>query len=232
MDQPDLVDKFLPLTLFLGQRDEVLACFHAVGPRLLGLVAGAELVKQAVYQFAAVFQKVVVGRIANSASQHVASTFIVPPVVIAVLVGVDLLRLAAVCLRQQQGQQVEEFMIETLANLDEQLWNENGFLRELGKPKQILHIGILLDGLDGLLIAQPLNMLHYQSTNNHAGRLVACTVVSVLQSLVVFLLYLVPGKIVSKLHPTVGPAQTRERLLKLKQLVIVVLGVVFHVDSC
>ena len=30
----------------------------------------------------------------------------------------------------------------------------------------------------------------------------------------------------------VGLAQTRERLLKLKQLVIVVLGVVFHVDSC
>ena len=44
-------------------------------------------------------------------------------------------------------------------------------------------------------------MLHYQSTNNHAGGLVACTVVSVLQSLVVFLLYLVPGKIVGKLHP-------------------------------
>ena len=30
----------------------------------------------------------------------------------------------------------------------------------------------------------------------------------------------------------VGLAQTRERLLKLKQLVTVVLGVVFHVDSC
>ena len=30
----------------------------------------------------------------------------------------------------------------------------------------------------------------------------------------------------------VGLAQTRERLLKLKQLVIVVLGVVFHIDSC
>ena len=56
-------------------------------------------------------------------------------------------------LAKKQGQQVEEFMIKTLANLDEQLWNENGFLRELGKPKQILHIGILLDGL---LIAQPL----------------------------------------------------------------------------
>ena len=82
------------------------------------------------------------------------------------------------------------------------------------------------------LVAKILNMLHYQSTNNHAGGLVACTVVSVLQSLVVFLLYLVPGKIVSKLHPAVGLAQSRERLLKLKQLVIVVLGVVFHVDSC
>ena len=84
-----------------------------------------------------------------------------PPVVIAVLVGVDLLRLAAVCLRQQQGQQVEEFVVEALADQHKQIWNENGFLRELGKPKQILHIGILLDGLDDLLIAQPLNMLHY-----------------------------------------------------------------------
>ena len=40
------------------------------------------------------------------------------------------------------------------------------------------------------LVAKILNMLHYQSTNNHAGGLVACTVVSVLHSLVVFLLYL------------------------------------------
>ena len=58
----------------------------------------------------------------------------------------------------------------------------------------------------------PSGMLHYQSTNNHAGGLVACTVVSVLQSLVVFLLYLVPWKIVCKLHPAVGLAQTRETL--------------------
>ena len=115
----------------------------------------------AAYQFAAVFHKVVVGRIANLGITTCGIDLHRAPVVIAVLVGVDLLRLAAVCLRQQQGQQVEEFMIKTLANLDEQLWNENGFLRKLGKPKpkQILHIGILLDGLDGLdglLIAQPL----------------------------------------------------------------------------
>ena len=40
------------------------------------------------------------------------------------------------------------------------------------------------------LVAKILNMLHYQSAKNHAGGLVACTVVSVLHSLVVFLLYL------------------------------------------
>lgn len=81
------------------------------------------------------------------------------------------------------------------------IWlNENGVLRELGKPKQILHIGILLDGLDGLLIAQPLWHASLSEHQQPCG-LVACTVVSVLQSLVVFLLYLVPGKIVSKLHP-------------------------------
>lgn len=231
MDQHDLVDKLLPLTLFLGQRDEGMACFHAVGTSLLDLVAGAELVKQAVCQFAAVFQKVVVGRIANLGIAACGVDLHRATVVIAVLVGVDLLRLAAVRLRQQQGQQVEEFVVEALADQHEQLWNENGSLRELGKPKQILHVGILLDDLDGLLIAQPLDMLHYQSANNHAGGLIACTVVPVLQSLVVFLLYLVPGKIVGKLHPAVGLAQTRERLLTLKQLVTVVLGVVFYVDS-
>ena len=35
----------------------------------------------------------------------------------------------------------------------------------------VLHVGILLDGLDGLLIGQPLNMLHYQSAKNHANGL-------------------------------------------------------------
>ena len=88
------------------------------------------------YQFAAVFQKVVVGRIANLGITACGIDLHRPPVVIAVLVGVDLLRLAAVCLRQQQGQQVEEFMIKTLANLDEQLWNENGFSVNLGSPSR------------------------------------------------------------------------------------------------
>ena len=75
----------------------------------------------------------------------------------------------------------------------------------------VLHVGILLDGL---LIAQPLNMLHYQSADNHAGGLVARTVVPVLQTLVVFLLYLVPGKIVGKLHPAVGACSTPRETLE------------------
>ena len=65
LDQFHLVDELLSLTFLLGQRDEGLSSFHAAGLRLRGLVAGAELVKQAVYQLAAVFQKIIVGRIAN-----------------------------------------------------------------------------------------------------------------------------------------------------------------------
>ena len=34
-------------------------------------------------------------------------------------------------------------------------------IRELGKTKQILHVRGLLDGLNGLLVAQILHMLHY-----------------------------------------------------------------------
>ena len=53
-----LADEFLALALFLGQLDERLASFRAVRLWLLGIVASAELVKQAVYQLAAVFQKI------------------------------------------------------------------------------------------------------------------------------------------------------------------------------
>ena len=53
-----LADEFLALALFLGQLEERLAGFHAVRLWFLCLVASAELVKQAVYQLAAVFQKI------------------------------------------------------------------------------------------------------------------------------------------------------------------------------
>ena len=65
-----------------------------------------------------------------------------------------LLRLAPVCFRQHQGQHVEEVMVESLADKDEQLWNEFRLFRKHLKPKQVLHVGILLNGLDGVLIAQ------------------------------------------------------------------------------
>ena len=71
-----------------------------------------------------------------------------------------LLRLAPVCFRQHQGQHVEEVMVESLADKDEQLWNEYRLFRKLLKPKQLLHVGVLLNGLDGFLIAQFFHMLH------------------------------------------------------------------------
>ena len=59
--------------------------------------------------------------------------------------------------------QAEEVLVKALADQNEQLWYEHGLFRELGKPKQILHVRILLDSLDGLLIAQILHMLHYST---------------------------------------------------------------------
>ena len=69
--------------------------------------------------------------------------------------------LAPVRFGQYQGQHVEEVLVKALADQNEQLGYEHGLFRELGKPKQILHVRILLDCLDGLLIAQILHMLHY-----------------------------------------------------------------------
>mgnify|MGYP007006465949 CR=1 FL=1 len=56
--------------------------------------------------------------------------------------------------------QAEEVLVKALADQNEQLGYEHGLFRELGKPKQILHVRILLDSL---LIAQILHMLHYST---------------------------------------------------------------------
>ena len=69
-----------------------MAGLHAVGPWLADLVAGTELVKQAVNQPAAVLQKVRIGRIAHLG---VAAG------------GIHL----AVCLRKHQSQHVEEGVV-------------------------------------------------------------------------------------------------------------------------
>ena len=62
--------------------------------------------------------------------------------------------LAPVRFGQYQGQRIEEVLVKALADQNEQLGYEHRLFRELGKPKQILHVRILLDSLDGLLIAQ------------------------------------------------------------------------------
>ena len=131
-----------------------------MGLRFLHLVACAELVKQAVYQLAAVLQQVGIRWIAYLGVAACGVNSHRTAMVVAVLVGVFLLRLAPVCFRQHQGQHVEEVMIESLADKDEQLWNEYRLFRKLLKPKQVLHVGVLLNGLNGFLIAQFFHMLH------------------------------------------------------------------------
>lgn len=155
-----LVNEFLPLAFLLNQPDEGLADIRAVGLRFLHLVTCAELIKQAVYQSAAVLQQVGIRWISYLGVTACGVNLHRPAVIVAVLVGVFLLRLAPVCFRQHQGQHVEEVMVESLADKDEQLWNEYRLFRKLLKPKQVLNVGILLNDLDGLLIAQFLHMLH------------------------------------------------------------------------
>ena len=52
---------------------------------------------------------------------------------------------------QYQGRHFEEVLVKALADQNEQLGYEHGLFRELGKPKQILHVRILLDSLDSLI---------------------------------------------------------------------------------
>ena len=76
--------------------------------------------------------------------------------VLALLVPVGLwyyrsrffLRFASVRFAQYQGQHIEEVLVKALADQNEQLGYEHGLFRELGKPKQILHVRILLDSLE------------------------------------------------------------------------------------
>ena len=69
----------LSFAFLLNQSDEGLAGFRAVGLRLLHLVVCAELVKEAVYQPAAVLQQVGIRWIAYLGVAACASIFIVPP---------------------------------------------------------------------------------------------------------------------------------------------------------
>ena len=44
--------------------------------------------------------------------------------------------------------------LKAIVPKNKQLWNEYWLFRTLLKPKQVLHVGVLLNGLDGFLIAQ------------------------------------------------------------------------------
>ena len=88
-----------------------MAGLHAVGPWLVDLVAGTELVKQAVNQPAAVLQKVRIGRIAHLGVAAGGIHLQRASVVVAVLIGLLFLRITAVCLRKHQSQHVEEGVV-------------------------------------------------------------------------------------------------------------------------
>jgi hypothetical protein len=201
--QLGLVYQLLALAFLLGAADESLTRFYAMRLRFPHMMAGTELIKQTVYQTAAVFKQICVGWITDFGITAGGIHLQRSAVFVTILVRIFPRWLASVSLRQHQCQHIEKLLVKTLTNQYEQFRNKNRLLRKTGKAQQILHIGILPDYLDGLLVTKILDMFYDQCANYHAGWFVTCAVMRITKTLVVFLLYLVPGKVVCQLNPTV-----------------------------
>lgn len=94
--------------------------------------------------------------------------------------------------------------LKAFADGHEQARIEYRCFRILTQAQHVLHIRILLDGQDGLLIGQVHLMFHNQCADNHAGRLVTGSHITVVQSGIVISLYLIPGEFITHTYPTVG----------------------------
>ena len=97
--QPGLVYQLLALAFLLGAADESLTRFYAMRLRFPHMMAGAELIKQTVYQTAAVFKQIRVGRITNLGITAGGIHLQRSAVFMTILVRIFPLGLAAVCLR-------------------------------------------------------------------------------------------------------------------------------------
>jgi len=134
--QLGLVYQLLALAFLLGVADESLTGFYAMRLRFSDMMAGTELIKQTVYQTAAVLKQICVGRITDlgitAGGIHLQRT----AVLMAFLVRILRLWLAAVGLRKHQGQHIEELLVKTLANQYEQFRNKNRVSVKQGSPSR------------------------------------------------------------------------------------------------
>ncbi len=110
-------------------------------------------------------------------------------------------------LQKSLGHLVDVIVADTFAQVDEEGRVKYRLVGELTKSAEILHVGILLNHLDGVLVGQTGDMLDDHGTYHHAGRLGAGSCCLVLECLTVQLLILILGKMVAQPNPAVGLVQ-------------------------
>ena len=93
--------------------------------------------------------------------------------------------------------------LKTFADGHEQDRIKYRCFRILTQAQHVLHIRILLDAQDGLLIGQVHLMFHNQCADDHAGRLVTGSHATVVQSGIVISLNFIPQEFITHTYPTV-----------------------------
>lgn len=161
------------------------------------------------------------------------STVTLCPSIPIVVLAIALLRfgLAPFLLFKQTDSHFVYLLIsDALADCDEQRGIENRLVGQLRETAHILHVWVLLDNLDGLLIREVHLVLDDHRGNNHPGWLVACTLILVVQFRVVDLLQFGPGKSIAQYDPTVGLVQAVKRRPEdiQRQLSVFILRRILH----
>jgi len=111
-------------------------------------------------------------------------------------------------LQKNLGHLVDVIVADALAQVHKKGGVKYRLVSELPKSAEILHVGILLDHPDGVLVGQTGDVLDYHGTYHHAGWLGTGSRRLVVECLTVLLFVLVPRKMVAQPNPTVALVQT------------------------
>ena len=114
-------------------------------------------------------------------------------------------------LHKSFGHLIDVFVADALAQVDKEGWVENRLVSELLQTAEVLHVGILLYHLNGVLVRQADNVLDEHGSYHHAGWLGTGSDCLVVECLTIQLLVLVPREMVAQPHPPVLLVQAVER---------------------
>ena len=131
--------------------------------------------------------------------------------------------------RKFKSERIDVVDGDALADSDEKRRIEYRLVGIFCQAAHILHVWILLNGQDCLLVGQVQLMLDDEGGNDHSSRTVGCADCVILQPLVVDLLIFRPWKRVTHLHPPVCFRQTLQGTFHLVKGHLTVQGYDFHV---